>query len=252
MTLFKKHFAALAVASLFVFAAHARADEWNKRTVITIDEPMQLPNTTLQPGTYVFKLLSNNADRHIVQIFDKSETHVLATILAIPNYRLTPTGKSVFAFWETPAGTPKALRAWFYPGDNFGQEFAYPKNTSAELAAANKAPVPTTSAETAEDMKTAPVAATTETGEQNTLDASTYTAPAAAPTPEPAPEPVPQVAQAEPAPTPAPEPEPQATPAPAELPHTASAMPLVGLAGLLMIGAFFALGRFERVQSRKL
>ena len=51
----------------------------------------------------------------------------MTTILAIPNYRLQPTGKTVFTFWETPPGQPKALRAWFYPGDNFGQEFAYPK-----------------------------------------------------------------------------------------------------------------------------
>jgi hypothetical protein len=60
---------------------------------------------------------------------------LFTTILAIPNYRLQPTGKTVFTFWETPPGQPKALRAWFYPGDNFGQEFAYPKSAAVQIAA---------------------------------------------------------------------------------------------------------------------
>src|SRR5258708_24527717 len=85
-------------------------------------------------GTYVFKLADSLSDRHIVQIFNADETQIIATILAIPNYRLKPTGKSDFRFWETPAGNPRAMRAWFYPGDNFGQEFAYPKMTSIEIA----------------------------------------------------------------------------------------------------------------------
>ena len=54
------------------------------------------------------------------------------------------TGKSVFAFWEVPAGQPKALRAWFYPGEEFGQEFAYPKGEVFSLTANNiGATVPT-------------------------------------------------------------------------------------------------------------
>src|ERR1700693_474442 len=99
------------------------ADQWDKKTVITIDEAMQLPNAMLQPGTYVIRLNDSPSNRHVVQVFDKDEKHLVTTILAIPNMRLRPTGKSVFAFWEVPAGKPKALRAWFYPGDNFGQEF---------------------------------------------------------------------------------------------------------------------------------
>jgi hypothetical protein len=114
------------------------ADEWNKKTVITTDEVLQLPNATLQPGTYVMKLLGSDANRHIVQFFSKDEKHLITTILAIPNERLRPTGKTVFGFWEVPAGKPKALRAWFYPGDNFGQEFAYPKSEASVISAYNK------------------------------------------------------------------------------------------------------------------
>jgi outer membrane biosynthesis protein TonB len=147
-----------------------------------------------------------------VQIFDRDQRHLEQTILAIPNYRLQPSGKSQFSFWETPAGVPKAVRAWFYPGDNFGQEFAYPKKLVAQLASTAPVPLPVSYKEPE---------------------------PAPAPQPEAKPEPAPEPAPAEPAPTPepaAPAPQAQAAPAPAAppvaLPHTASFSPLVGLLGV--------------------
>src|SRR5947209_5542030 len=126
MKSFKSSIAACAALILFSFLP-ANADEWNKRTVLTISDPIQLPHQVLPPGTYVFKLMDSPSNRHIVQVFDRDERHLITTILAIPNYRLQPRGKTEVDFWETPAGQPKAMRAWFYPGDNFGQEFAYPK-----------------------------------------------------------------------------------------------------------------------------
>lgn len=207
---------ALAVTGLGLigtsFVPKAHADAWDKMTIVTIKEPIIAGNKVLDPGTYVWKLMDSQADRHIVQIFDKDQRHLEETILAIPNYRLEPTGKTQFAFWETPAGVPKAVRAWFYPGDNFGQEFAYPKKLVAQLASAAPVPIPTN-----------------------------YREPEPAPAPVPEAQPAPQPA-AQPAPEPQPEPqaqppaEPAAQPAPpAALPHTASFNPLIGLAGLTFL-----------------
>lgn len=228
----------------------ARADEWNKQTVMTVNEAIQLPNATLQPGSYTFKLLDSQSDRHIVQVFDKDGMHLITTILAVPNYRLQPTGKTKFSFWEVPAGQPPALRAWFYPGDNFGQEFVYPKNLSSQIASATKTAVPTTTAQTPAEYKSAPITATNESGASSNLDTNTYTqtqtqtaevtpAPTPAPVVTPEPTPTPQAA-VEPTPTP--------TPAPTELPHTASVMPLIGLAGVISLLGFFAL-RSNRVKA---
>src|SRR5579864_7831586 len=116
------------VVGVGILPFRAQADQWDKTTILTVDQPIQVTDTLLDPGTYVFKLADSSADRHIVQIFNASQTRVIDTILAIPNYRLQPTDKSRFAFWETPPGTARAMRAWFYPGDNFGQEFRYPKH----------------------------------------------------------------------------------------------------------------------------
>lgn len=183
-------------------------------TIVTVNERIIAGNKVLDPGTYVWKLLDSQSNRHIVQIFDKDQKHLEETILAIPNYRLQPTGNTQFSFWETPAGVPKAVRAWFYPGDNFGQEFAYPKKLVAQLASAAPVPIP----EKYREPEPAP-------------------APAAAPAePEPAPAPAAAPAPA-PAPAAAPQPAPAAQPAPppAALPHTASFNPLIGLAGLMSL-----------------
>lgn len=224
------------LAAAVSLAPMAKADEWNKRTILTVNEAIQLPTVVLQPGTYTFKLLDSLSDRHIVQVFDKDGMHLITTILAIPNYRLQPTGKSEFTFWEVPAGQPPAMRAWFYPGDNFGQEFAYPKDMSTQIASSAKMAVPTTTATKVEEYKSAPISATRETGESASLDSNTYTRAEAAPAPQPAPAPV-----ETPAPVAAPAPEPVQAAAPAELPHTASSVPLIGLLGLVSMAGFFAL-----------
>jgi len=88
------------------FSPAAKADEWNDKTVMTFSAPVEIPGVHLKgwgvlpAGTYVFKLLDSQSDRHIVQIFNKDETVVYATILAIPNYRLRATGKTVVTFRE--------------------------------------------------------------------------------------------------------------------------------------------------------
>jgi len=195
------------------FVPKAHADAWDKMTIVTTNEPIIAGNKVLHPGTYVWKLLDSQSDRHIVQIFDKDQQHLQTTILAIPDYRLQPTGKTQFAFWETPAGVPKAVRDWFYPGDNFGQEFPYPKKLVAQLASAAPVPIPNNYREPE------PVPAP---------------APEAQPAPQPEAQPAPQ-----PEPAPQPAPEPQAQPAPEQqpqaLPHTGSFNPLVGLLGLMSL-----------------
>jgi len=110
------------------------ADQWDKKTIVTFSAPVEIPGKALPAGTYVFKLLDSSSNRNIVQVWDKDEKHLLATILAIPDYRLKPADKPVIRFEERPSGTPEAVKAWFYPGDQFGQQFVYPHDRAVELA----------------------------------------------------------------------------------------------------------------------
>src|SRR5204862_3117188 len=99
--------------------------------------------------------------------------NIIATIVAIPSYGVKPTDRSVFGCWETPAGNPRAMRAWFYPGDNFGQEFAYPKMKSIEIAKRTNTPVPTVLVETevadVAVLKTAPLVIVDPAGNEEPL-----------------------------------------------------------------------------------
>lgn len=214
----------------------AKADDWNRKTVITFSAPVEIPGVhlagwgVLPAGTYVFKILDSLSDRHIVQIFNKDETVIYATILAIPNYRLQATDKTVMTFRERPAGEPEALRAWFYPGRNWGEEFVYPKAKAVALAKASNVPVlftpvdiplevavpiKTTAEPVVMELKRAPIMAIQPTGEEVQL--------ALVVTPPPvekalAPEPVAATA----------------------LPSTAGSLPLIGLTGLMALAAAFA------------
>ncbi len=65
----------------------AKADDWDKRTILTVNQPIQVTDQLLQPGQYVFKLADSSSNRHIVQIFNRDETRLIDTVLAVPNYR---------------------------------------------------------------------------------------------------------------------------------------------------------------------
>jgi hypothetical protein len=224
-----------------VGAYRAQADTWDKHTVLTVNEPIQVTDRLLQPGTYVLRLLDSNSDRHIVQIFNEDQSHIVDTVLAIPNYRLEPTGNSRFQFWETPPGHAKALRAWFYPGDNFGQEFLYPKHLAAiETASFTMSTRPMTQPEvTTAALAPQPAAQVAQepAPPAKQPESTTMTQPEVARA-EPAPAPVTPEAAAAPEPAPTPAPPPQDPPVPqSSLPKTASSYPVIGIAGIFCLGA---------------
>ena len=106
----------------------ANADTWNKKTVVTFSDSVEIPGQVLPAGTYVFKLANSISDRHIVQIWTGDETQLLATLMTVPDYRPDPPDKTIFEFDERPGDSPMAIHTWFYPGDNMGQEFVYPRS----------------------------------------------------------------------------------------------------------------------------
>jgi hypothetical protein len=210
----------------------AAADDFDQKTVFTFSGPVEIPGQVLSAGTYVFKLADSSSDRNIVQVFNKDETHLYGTFLAIPDYRIKPAGKTIITFEERPAGSPEAVKAWFYPGENYGRDFVYPKPKATALAKANNTPVPSMPAEFAANtikpaatvkaphivaMSQAPLKAQKPTEEEVEI-AEVFAVSAEAPLP----------------PT---------------LPTTASPLPLIGLVGLLSIGAGVGL-RFAAAKAR--
>ena len=111
-----------------LFVPKVRADEFDKKTIVTVNEPIQVPGKVLPAGTYVLKLLDSN-DRTLVAIYNADGRHLITTIQGIPDYRMETPSEAILQLEERPEGQPEALTEWFYPGDNFGVEFVYPTQT---------------------------------------------------------------------------------------------------------------------------
>jgi len=223
MTPFKALLSLFAVTLLgAILLPSAQADTWNKKTIVTFSQAVEVPGKILPAGTYTFKLLDSLSDRHIVQIFNADGSQIIATILAINNYRLQPTGDTVMKFGERPGDSPEALRAWFYPGDNFGQEFVYPKVRAIQLAKTTNVIVPAVAVETIDEnvIKTVPIVAVTPDQKEVEVATVIQTTP-----------PVVAVKEAE------------------ELPQTASSMPLIALLGGLSISLALGLKLFLKLAS---
>ena len=124
-----------AVVLCATMATGAKADQWNKKTIVTFSEPVAIPGQVLDPGTYVFKLFDSPSDRNIVQIWTGDEDHLLAMISTIPDYQPQPNDQSVFILDESSGGPPAALLSWFYAGEKSGQTFIYPEYASSQEAA---------------------------------------------------------------------------------------------------------------------
>jgi LPXTG-motif cell wall-anchored protein len=239
-TVFKYVSAGLLALGLATLTPRAQADAWNQKTIITFSGPVEIPGQVLPPGTYVFKLMDSQSDRNIVEVFNKNQDHVYGTFLAIPDYRLKPSGKPIITFEERAAGAPEAVKAWFYPGDNYGHEFVYPKVRALELAKTNNQPVPAMPNELAANttkpvktmkeqsvmaMKQAPLKAE-QPSQQEVEIAEVFTPPPAPPAPAAKPARLPK-----------------------RLPKTGSSLPLIGLLGLMSLGAAGAL-RFLAAKMR--
>ena len=227
------------VGILGMITPQVKADVWNQKTVVTFSGPVEIPGAVLNPGSYVFKLADSESDRNIVQVFSKNEQHLYGTFLAIPDYRMKPSGKPIITFEERTAGSPQAIKAWFYPGDNYGHDFVYPKAKAMMLAKANNNPVPSMpdemSANTTKpvaNMNEAPVMAMKQAplkAQKPNQEEVTVTEAFAPPPPA------------------------QTSSAPAQnssrLPQTSSLLPLIGLMGLLSLGTAAAL-RFVAAQRK--
>jgi len=204
------------VALCALAAPSAMADEKDKATKLTFSEPVEVPGHVLAAGTYWFTLANSPSDRNIVQIWNADRTRLVATVVAIPDYRLKPKGKTVVHFEERPSGSPEAIHSWFYPGDNFGEEFVYPKTRALQLAKQTSRPVlsiPNEQASNTAQIEQVPVKAVTPSGDEIEIAEMIASQPVD----------MPEEAAAN------------------SLPKTASSVPLLGLLGLLSLAVGLAL-----------
>jgi hypothetical protein len=271
-----KHFplfqmGALAAAIVCLAPLTTKADEYDKKTIVTFDQPTEVPGIVLQPGKYVIKLLNSSSNRHIAEVMNERMDHLYALTFTSAAERVGPlTDKQndrILSFYEGKNGEPRAVRRWFWPGDTIGQEFLYPKNQADRIAANTGEKVPEgnlpTVAESGQSL--APDNAkglTLQSRDQD--DATSQSSKASKPFTASAAEPPAVIAQNTPPPQSAVPPAQPAQddsqnisavassnpkPSDATLPQTASYLPLIGLAGLISLAAALLMVSVKRYPS---
>jgi hypothetical protein len=245
MQSFDKRLAAVFVGGLVMAAVllappAIQGDDWNLATRFTISQQFEVPGAVLEANKpYVIRLYDSPSERNVIQILNEDQTQLITMFMAIRSERMQPTDDTKFAFMETAPGFPLPIKEWFYPGRLTGREFIYTPEQLAQIATYKSR------------------AATTQVAAATPVVEEPLPAAVAEPVAEPAGEPVepvaiaqaePPAAEAElPAVEAAPQPEPavteiaQAELPRTELPRTAGELPLIGLIGLLCLGAGFGL-----------
>lgn len=207
----------IAVALCWLIAGSAFAQPSDYRTFFTFSGPVSIPGVTLPAGKYLFRL-ADTSGRNVVQVVSSDGRTAYAAFFIHRESRPEAAKDPEVRFMETAAGMPQAVRTWWYAGDRYGYEFVYPKEQARLLAKGTGTPV-LAAAPTAP----AAVVVVSPKGEETQVVAESRPAEPTGPAlkGEPAPS---SIAVAEPA-----------QQARAELPRTASTLPLVGLIGLLLL-----------------
>ena len=195
-----------------MMAAPVRGHTYDKLTYMTFSGPVQVPGVTLNAGTYRFRLANPDTSRNVLQVLNHDGSTVYAMFHTIPDSRMNVTEESTVMFRETPVGVPPAVKTLFYGGERNGYEFVYPRGGPIMVA---------------------PFVLQPEI---------TYSPMPSVAMPEPIFEPEPGPIENEPVAAPEPEPEPPL----AELPRTASLLPLVSLSGLASLVLGLGVGLVRR------
>lgn len=195
--------------ALVAASAPAYAQSERENSTFTVTEPVDVGSYTLQPGTYLIKVVVLESNRNLVQVTNEDQTKIFASVLATPHAitanEAAPTSR--YVYYATAPGQRKALRTWYARDTTNGQDIVYSKQRAMQIAAVAKAPViaiPDDVKET--EYKSAPL--TVVTPEQQV---------------KPYEEPAPAVMLA-------------TRPPVRHLPATASHLPLLGALGLLSLG----------------
>jgi hypothetical protein len=115
--------------------SEVKADDWNKKTVVTFEQDVEIPGWVLPAGTYVFKLLNSSSSRSVVQVWDQDEMHLITMLTTIGDSYPNPSGKAYFVLdmTGTDEGYPPAVVSWFFAGGDDGRDFVYPAYSTTRI-----------------------------------------------------------------------------------------------------------------------
>lgn len=104
-----------------------KADDWNKKTVVTFDQDVEIPGQVLPAGTYVFKLFGSSSNRNIVQVWTSDESELITTLMTVGDSYPNRSGQPYFVLdlSGTDEGYPPTVVSWFFGSGDEGRDFIY-------------------------------------------------------------------------------------------------------------------------------
>src|SRR5690348_5422821 len=112
----------LATASLLL----AQGTPVQRTTRLTISAPTEVSGTILQPGTYTLKVIDFKVGKQVVQVTNANDQNVLTTVMAQRlrrNLNTEQERNEQTEFTYTFANGHPSLSTWYYPGDEWGEQF---------------------------------------------------------------------------------------------------------------------------------
>ena len=250
------------VCAVFVLAVPSvalAADPTGATATFTVTQQTKVPGETLKPGDYTIRIVDHLSDRLIVRV-DSANGKTHSTFLGLQNADVSRPSSPGAVTWDNTSERSTYLKGFLFPNMNSVVEFVYPKTEAVAIAKSNQSKVPAIDPASEgkvadkslskDDMEvvTLWLLSSTTVGPNDTTPAIKAEKYQQVASNEPPPQPAQQVQQsrdtslaggAESGPAPTPVRVPRARkPVVTALPHTASAMPLVWLAGVLsLLGA---------------
>jgi len=122
-------------------ASTANADDYNRRTILTIDQSMVVPGATLAPGTYTFILGNPESSRDVVNILREDGTPVASAHVTRVSRNNDNRDLALFVALNENGDMPM-MKGWFYPGDRDGYAFVYPMEQARTIARLESVEIP--------------------------------------------------------------------------------------------------------------
>jgi hypothetical protein len=121
----------------------ASADDWNRKTILTIDQTLAVPGATLAPGTYTFMLANPETSRDVVYIVREDGTLVTSAHVV---HRQRSSDRRNLSLWVAfgEKGAVPTMKGWFFPAMMDGYQFVYPPAQARMIARAETAEIAVT------------------------------------------------------------------------------------------------------------
>jgi hypothetical protein len=129
-----------AAVAIFLPSANAADRSWNFPgdgnwpTMTTFDEPVQIGNLVLSPGTYLIQRNPSIYSSRVAMVYSVDRDRWEGIVIGVAARRSGSQMDHILSTIKQEGGKPDAIRYWFYQGWSDGIEFRYSNIQTTNVA----------------------------------------------------------------------------------------------------------------------